>query len=413
MSRFQRIALGFLIIAAVVLWAAVGYKFKEAWQQPLGPQLALPTYTAAPETITPTPFHGASLYPFAGPTNTLIPGPPTLRPIAGPTNTLIPGPPTLTPFIAEAGKQPLCGAPATMTILLIGSSTHNAGYLYGLADVIRLVRVDFAGSRVTVLEFPRDLWVEIPDIDSRYNITHGKLNQPYFYGNKGMNYYNGPGEGPGLLARTLDLNFGARPNHYVAINMQTFVRLINNIGGIDIYLPRSVDGRQADQAIRSDLFFRAGPHHLNGDQALMLARIRQNTVFERADQQNRIFCAVRNALFSPKNLTKLPQIINTFDGAVQTDLSPQQISQLACLAPQLQPQNIIFAGFPTNLLTGSRTYDPEEKKNVFIWEADFNMLRLYVNAFNAGVWPQPAPQAGPKTPAPTDTSLDQTGFTCK
>ncbi len=300
-----------------------------------------------------------------------------------------------------------------MTILLIGSSTHNPGYLYGLADVIRLVRVDFARPRVTVLEFPRDLWVEIPDIESHYNITHGKLNQPYFYGNKGMGYYQGPGEGPGLLARTLDLNFGARADHYIAVNMLTFVRIVDTVGGIDVYLPHNVDGRKEDQASRSDLFFGAGPHHLNGDQALMLARIRQNTVFERADQQNRIFCAVRAALLSPQNLTKLPQIVDTFDGAVQTDLSPEQISQLACLAPKLDPRNITFAGFPPDLLKGSRIYDREEGKEVFIWDADFNMLRLYVNAFKAGVWPQSAPLLGRNSASPTNTSVDQTGFSCK
>ncbi len=395
MSRFQRTTLGLLILVAVVLWAAVGIKFRQAWQQPLGPQLALPTYTSAPKSTNSTATTA------------------TPRPTAGPTSTFLPGRPTLTPFTAVTSNPPLCGGPQTMTILLIGSSTHNNDYLYGLADVIRLVRVDFAWPRVTVLEFPRDLWVEIPDIDSHYNITHGKLNQPYLYGNKGMGYYQGPGEGPGLLARTLDLNFGARPDHYIAVNMQTFVRVINRIGGIDVYLPHNVDGRKADQASRADLFFGAGPHHLNGEQALMLARIRQNTVFERADQQNRVFCAVRQALLSPQNLARLPQIVDAFDGAVQTDLSPEQISQLACLAPKLDSRNITFAGFPPDLLKGSRIDDPEEGKEVFIWDADFNMLRLYVNAFKAGVWPRSAPLLGRNTPAPIDTSVDQTGFSCK
>ena len=117
-----------------------------------------------------------------------------------------------------------------MTLLAIGSDTRAQGYLYGLADVIRFVRVDFVKPRVSVLEFPRDLWVEIPDINKHYGITHGKLNQAYLYGNPGMGYYQGPGQGPGLLARTLDLNFGARPDHYIAANMHTFVDLVNVIG---------------------------------------------------------------------------------------------------------------------------------------------------------------------------------------
>jgi LCP family protein required for cell wall assembly len=296
-----------------------------------------------------------------------------------------------------------------MTVLAVGSDTRAQGYLYGLADVIRLVRVDFRTPRVTVLEFPRDLWVEIPGIDSHYKITHGKLNQAYLYGNPGMGYYDGPGQGPGLLARTLDLNFGARPDHYVAGNMQTFVRLVDAIGGIDIYLPYNVDARKADQMGRHDLYFKQGAHHLTGEQALMLARIRTVDTFHRADQQNRVLCAVRNTLLDPYNLPKLPEIVDAFDGAVQTDLSPQQISQLACLVPKLEPKNISFITFPRELLKQSRTYDIGVGKDVFIFEADFNTLRLYVNAFNAGVWPGLFASTAPSgTPPPPGEG----GFTC-
>jgi len=67
-----------------------------------------------------------------------------------------------------------------MNILAIGSDARGANYLYGLADIMRLVRVDFINARVTILEVPRDLWVEIPGISDHYNITHGKMNQAYF-----------------------------------------------------------------------------------------------------------------------------------------------------------------------------------------------------------------------------------------
>lgn len=310
----------------------------------------------------------------------------TARAPAGPTATFLPGQPTLTPFIAEGGA-PQCSGPLTMTILAIGSDTRAQGYLYGLADVIRLVRVDFVTPRVTVLEFPRDLWVEIPELDPRHGIDHGKLNQAYLYGNKGMGYYTGQGEGPGLLARTLDLNFGVRPEHYIAANMQTFVKLVNVVGGIDVTLPEPVDGRKADQQGRNDLYFEAGEHHLNGAQTLMLARIREQSTFERADHQNLVLCAVRDALLKPANITKIPQFIDTFDGAVQTDLSPQQISQLACLLPNLNGANVSFVSFPREMFTSNRTFDKGVQKEVFILEADFNTLRLYASAFTSGKWP--------------------------
>jgi LCP family protein required for cell wall assembly len=389
MSRSERNLLVVLVLTAVVLWTAVGYNVMQTWQRPLGPQLALPTYTPVPVSQPSTA---------------------TLPPTTGSTGTPFPSPkPSITPFVQDI-DMPLCGGPMKMTLLAIGSDTRAPGYLYGLADVIRLVRVDFVVPRVSVLEFPRDLWVEIPEIDEHYKITHGKLNQAYLYGNPGYGYYQGQGQGPGLLARTLDLNFGARPDHYIAANMQTFVRMVDAIGGIDVYLPYDVDARKADQGGRYDLVFRQGAHHLNGQQALMLARIRTVDTFHRADQQNRVLCAVRDTLLDAYNLPKIPEIVGAFDGAIQTDLSPQQISQLACLVPKLEPKNISFITFPRELLKETRTYDIGVKKDVFIFEADFNAMRLYVNAFNAGIWPGPIT---PVSPAGTPLPPGEGGFSCQ
>jgi len=372
MSRFEKFGLVLLILIAAGLWAVIGWDFyRGAWQAPMGPALALPSRTplqANPDALSTR--------------------------IAGPTFAQM----TRNAYVA---KPPLCGGPQTMTLLAIGSDTRAEGYLYGLADVIRYVRIDFVTPRISVLEFPRDLWVEIPGISSHYGITHGKLNQAYLYGNPGMGYYQGEGEGPGLLASTLDLNFGARPDHYIAANMHTFVDLVNVIGGINIDLPFSVDARKADQQKRTDLYFAPGKHHLNGEQALMLGRIREYSVFARADQQNRIMCAVRDAMLSPTNLPKIPQIITTFDNAVQTDLSPQQISQLACLVPQLKPADIIFTTFPREMLTEARTYDIGVKKDVYIFKADFNALQLLVKAFDMGAWPdRNPPPPSVETPRP-------------
>ena len=103
--------------------------------------------------------------------------------------------------------QPLCGGPEVMTILAIGVDTFDDEYFYGLADVFRIVRINFVTPEVSVLAIPRDTWVEIPEISDHYGITQGKLNQSYFYGTKAMGYYGGPGEGPGLMALTLVINF--------------------------------------------------------------------------------------------------------------------------------------------------------------------------------------------------------------
>jgi anionic cell wall polymer biosynthesis LytR-Cps2A-Psr (LCP) family protein len=127
---------------------------------------------------------------------------------------------------------------------------------------------------------------------------------------------------------------------------------------------------------------------LDGPRALTLARIRIEGTFARADNQNRVLCALRDKLTSPDVVTKIPKLIQSFQGAIQTDLSPAQLGQLACLGTQLQPGNIVFASFPHEYFTGTRTYDPVFKGRVFIWDVDFNILRDYVARFNEGTWPE-------------------------
>jgi LCP family protein required for cell wall assembly len=382
MTRTQKSILTVLSVIAFVLVALVGWlayqTYTSLWQSPLGPAIAMSTSGwSLPATWTPK----ASDYTSSlNPTITLAP-----------TNT-----PVETTF---------CGGPPVMTLLAVGTDARSNSYTYGLADVIRIVRIDFATAKVTILEFPRDLWVEIPDIaDNIKGQDHEKLNQAYLYGNPGFGYYDGPGQGPGLLARTMALNFGVNPDRYIAVNMRTFEKVVDAVGGIKVNLPNGVDGRTAeDRSAR--LVFPPGVQILNGEQALTLARIRNEGVFERATHQNTVMCALQDKLTSPSVIVRIPAIINSFKGAVQTDLTPEQITQLACIGTKIKGGDITFASFPQELFVGTRVYDPVFKGRVFIWDVDFNILRDYIARFNAGTWPAPVT-------ASESQSKDDTASTC-
>ena len=361
MTRLQKAILAFLTVIALALTGLVIWLYEAQWQKPLGPSLQLATWTpyGLPATWTPDP--NATKTPRASS-----------------------NPVSVKPTFTQA---PLCGAPPVMNILVIGSDARADSYNYGLADVIRLVRVDFVNPKVTILEFPRDLWVQIPDVADNLNgQDYEKLNQAYLYGNPGFNYTDDPAQGPGLLARTLALNFGAHIDHYAAVNMRTFVNIVNAVGGIDVHLPEPVDGRTAEDT-SSRLLFRSGTLHLNGDRALTLARIRIEGGFVRTENQNRVLCALRDQLTNPAVIKKIPDLIKSFEDNVQTDLSPAQISQLACIGAQIEPGGIRFANFPEELFNTTREYDPVFGKNVSILKVDFDVLRGYVAQFNEGTWP--------------------------
>ena len=297
---------------------------------------------------------------------------------------------TLTPTASPTLKPTpttVCGGPPYMMLVLIGIDSRADNYYAGLADSIRLVRVDFVDPGIMILPFQRDIYVEIPGLES-HSITHGKLNQGYTYGTPAFGYIDAPNQGLGLIEQTMEHNFDVHVDNGVAINMRSFVRIVDALGGIDIYLPYTVDGRVKGSR-DSSLYFEAGNHHLNGQQALILARLRPYGDFERTKIQNIILQALSARLLSPAILPELPELASALRSSVFTDLDTVQIAQLTCLASMLDSQKIQYVNFPENIFRGTRVQDPI-LGNTFILDVDFNVLRSYVADFIKGTWPDPS-----------------------
>jgi LCP family protein required for cell wall assembly len=363
-----------LAVEVIIAVGALVFILAAFWYKPLGPSLDLPPTTSVQVQDTiPLP----EVTPEAQAS------------IPDPTST----PSSLISHIVtmlqpkSVLSQPLCGGPSEMTILLVGSDERKDDYYYGLADSIRLVRINFVTPSVMLLDIPRDLWVEIPDISDHYGITHGKLNQAYFFGNPGMGYYDGPGEGPGLLGRTLELNFGVHVDHYLAMDVKTFVNLIDTLGGIDIHLDSRIDLNENRDGANPDLVYEPGDYHLNGAEALRLARSRVPTIFQRARFQNIVLQSIENKLLTPEMIPQWPQIISQFTRAVQTDLSPNQISQLVCIGQSVAKENITTVAFPDEMFKSGSIYDPYRQVYTYILDVDNNQLLSYFDDFMHGTWP--------------------------
>jgi LCP family protein required for cell wall assembly len=365
-----------IILEAIIGMGAVVFIVLAYWNTPLGSGLELstsipelnynyirtPTVDGQSENTTPEPAQESSS--MISQSRSLT------RPVKTPINTL-------------------CGGPSSMAILLIGSDSRSTGYTAGLSDSMRLVRVDFTDPGVMMVDFPRDLWVEIPGIADHHGITHAKLNQAYLFGNPGMGFYDGPGGGAGLLARTLDQNFGVQVDHYLAVDMSTFVSFIDSIGGIDIYLDSGIDLNRGSSSTDPDLVFGPGTYHLDGTQALKLARNRNPSTFQRARNQDIVLSGLRSKLLNPAMIPEIPNLIAQFAGSVQTDLSPNEISKLICLAQYINTDNTQMVEFPENMFTSQSTYDPYRNVNTFTLGADFDQLRSQLNDFMNGTWSMP------------------------
>ena len=302
-------------------------------------------YIASCSTInSPSPVSEDVATDLPSTTATLVP---TIEETTVPTNTLeptpSPEPPTATPL-----PDAICNGPdEAMTILVVGTDNRYRSYLYGMADSIMIMRVDFINREVALMGIPRGLWVEIPDIEEvQDGRTHGKITQSYFFGTQGMGYYSGEGFGAGLLAETIHHNYGIEIDKYIVVNMKAFSDIIDAIGGIKIYNSYPLYSYQKTEPVLP-----IGGYVFSGQEALMYARHRgPRNSLDRIDRQAIIMKAVHEQVFSLSTIPKIPEFIGIYRDNVLTDLSLVEISQLACVAAITDLDEVIFTRIPKDLL---------------------------------------------------------------
>ena len=284
--------------------------------------------------------------------------------------------PTLQATI-DPSKKPVCGNESEWFVMLVGLDSREEGseYLYGLADVIRIARVDFTDPRVNVISIPRAMLVKIPE--DRILVKGPLLiNQSYFYGTRGMGHYTGSAFGAGSLAETIQYNFGITADHYLVVNFQAFVSFIDAIGGIDVDLPNYVDDMPSS-------YFPAGEQHLNGERALILARIRKKySDLDRINNQSLVINAIVQKLKDPAIITKIPAIYASLTDSVLTDASPAQLNTALCLLRKLDGTNLKFFDPGWDLITNNWEYIPTLQKDmeVLLWDQNF------VNWMYSSLW---------------------------
>lgn len=382
-----------IVVAAALIYG--GVTLAQRWNKPLAESIDMPTRSSA-TSVEETPEPNSTEDSLGG----------TGTPTKAATETTIKATPTTK--ATPTAKQPVCGGPELMYILVIGVGDDDPLYLYGLADVIRVVRVDFVTPKVTVLTIPRDMWVEIPDIveAKAAEMSEGKINQAYFYGQPNMGAYEGPGGGPGLLARTIAHNYDLYVNSYLALNMQVFEDVVDAMGGVDVYLEEAVDGRPLGQDEvnpykQGQGFFPQGWNHMTGFDALSFVRIRDRyTETIRTDHQTLVLCAIKEKLTRPEIITSVPKMVTSLLDNMQTDLTPAEISQLICLLPKLSSENLQFIRFPDDWMVQGQRYDVRLGGNTFIWDIPVEDIREYYDAFEADTIAPLASSDGATTTCP-------------
>lgn len=241
------------------------------------------------------------------------------------------------PIISTGTIKPWAGTDR-VTILLMGIDLRCDEDGPTRTDTMMLLSMDPVGLSASVLSLPRDLWVEIPGFGV------DKINQAHFFGE----VYEFPGGGPALAVETVEATLGIRIDYYVTVNFEAVVQGIDEIGGIDVQVEETInDLKYPDNCYGYDPFYiRAGQQHLDGQTALQYARTRATFGgdLDRAARQQQVVMAVRNKILRldmvPQLLTRAPELWRIFQDNVQTDLTLNEVIQLALLVENIPAERI-------------------------------------------------------------------------
>jgi LCP family protein required for cell wall assembly len=207
--------------------------------------------------------------------------------------------------VSDETKQALddAGYPlgSANNILVLGSDQREEGTKEpgadpsgpSRADSIMLLRV--GGGHNSRLSIARDTLVDIPG--------HGidKINPAYAYG------------GAPLAIETVKNYLGVEVNHIIEVKFEHFPSLINSLGGITYKggcVRSKINGgnRNGGYTLR----LKKGSTHIDGDQALALARTRKNlcrpnqTDLDRAKRQQQLISAMKSKMTTPWGVFGVP-----------------------------------------------------------------------------------------------------------
>jgi len=243
--------------------------------------------------------------------------------------------------VYEVGNLPRWEGTERVNVLLMGIDQREGEDGPWRTDTMLVLTIDPVTMSGGMLSIPRDLWVPIPGYEE------ARINQAHFFGE----VYDYPGGGPALAVKTVQYNLGVPIHYYARVNFTAFEELVDLIGGIDVYVEEEIvdDAYPDDETKGYDpLYIPAGWRHFGGEMALKYARTRCTSGgdFDRAKRQQKVIRAIFDQVtrldLLPQLAPRAPEMWQTLQGSVVTNLTLDEIVALANLASEVDADNIRY-----------------------------------------------------------------------
>ncbi|HEU5384806.1 MAG TPA: LCP family protein [Streptosporangiaceae bacterium] len=212
-------------------------------------------------------------------------------------------------------------------------------------DTIMLLHISPGHHHLTVLSIPRDTMVPVYECDKGPGYSGQQANPA---GVVQINSLLQIG-GPTCLWKTVEQVTGVRIDHFIGIGLLGFVKVVNDLGGVNVCVPFNVNDTT------SGLKLNQGEQHISGIQALAFWRTRENlgngSDLERI-QRDQFMSAqvVKGVLHSGllSNPIKLLNVVTDAAASMTTDsgMSVSDLVQIGQSFRSLSGQNVQFITAP-------------------------------------------------------------------
>lgn len=171
-------------------------------------------------------------------------------------------------------------------------------------DTMMVLSINPQDNSVQLISVPRDTRVNIPG-----HKGYDKVNHAFAYG------------GADLARRTVEVLLDVPINYYVVIDWQAFVKVIDILGGVDLYVEH--DMNYEDPWADLKIHIKKGYQHLDGQKAGEYVRFRSDELGDigRVQRQQRFMRALSDQALQLGTILKAPSLVNAVNHYVQTDMN--------------------------------------------------------------------------------------------
>ena len=233
-------------------------------------------------------------------------------------------------------------------ILVLGVDSNGANtdkFKGTRSDTILLVNIDPATHSINAISIPRDSKVYLA------NSSHSaqKINHAHALG------------GIDLTKKTIEKTLGVKIDRYIVINTEGVSEMVDAIGGVPVYVEKTLN--YDDYAGKLHIHLEKGEHVLSGVEAEGFLRFRHDGLGDigRTSRQQWFIKNLLETLKTPAIIPKIPEALKIANKNVKTDMTLYEMSHLAALARNINPDAVEVATLPGR---------PSEKSTISYWILD-------------------------------------------